>query len=294
MRSLKVLLFSCVCISSASYAQVLLENGAVQVDSQEFELVFDHVIPESRQQMMRSKESNIRGFLLDYYTYKLMARDARDKGLLDNPGIAVRADYLLNRLLTEALINDYVESQPLPDLEELAKEKYHSDKTKYLQPEQVRAEHILIAVGPERTEAEALLRAEEVYKKLKANPKEFSNYAQQYSDDPGVAENNGDLGYFPRGAMVKPFEDAAFELKKGKISEPVLTNFGYHIIRVIDKSKERQQPFKEVKATLVEEARKSFKNQKRSELIAKYHDSPETIINDKGIAEFVEKILNSK
>lgn len=293
MYKLKLLFLMGFFVSNV-YSQTLLQEGSLVVDSQEFELALEHVVPEQAQDMMRSKESNIRGFLLDYYTYKLMARDAREKGLLDNPGVAIRADYLLNRLLTEALINDYVESQPLPDLEVLAKEKYHSDKTKYLQPEQVRAEHILIAVGPERTEAEALLRAEEVYKKLKATPKEFSNYAQQYCDDPSVAENNGDLGYFPRGAMVKPFEDAAFELKKGKISEPVLTNFGYHIIRVIDKRKEKQQPFKEVKAALVEEARKLFQDQKRDELVAKYRDSPETIINDKGIAEFVEKILNSK
>lgn len=293
MYKLKLLFLMGFFVSNV-YSQTLLQEGSLVVDSQEFELALEHVVPEQAQDMMRSKESNIRGFLLDYYTYKLMARDAREKGLLDNPGVAIRADYLLNRLLTEALINDYVESQPLPDLEMLAKEKYDSDKAKYLLPEQVRAEHILIAVGPERTEAEALLRAEEVYKKLKATPKEFSNYAQQYSDDPSVAENNGDLGYFPRGAMVKPFEDAAFELKKGKISEPVLTNFGYHIIRVTDKRKEKQQPFKEVKAALVEEARKLFQDQKRDELVAKYRDSPETIINDKGIAEFVEKILNSK
>lgn len=276
-----------------AYAAPLLQEGTLTVEADEFALALDHVVPGPAQAMMRSKEQNIRGFLLDYYTYKLMARDARKQGLLDKPEVSVRADFLVNRLLSEALIEAYVDAQPLPDLERLAKEKYSINKSQYVVPAQVHAEHILIAVGDKRTQEDAYQLAVEVRNKLQANPSAFASIAEQYSDDASVAQNKGDLGYFTRGKMVKPFEDAAFSLKKGRLSEPVLSQFGYHLIRVLDQKKEQKQSFSDVKAALMERIRLEFRDSKRDEIVAKYRDMPSTIINDSAIAEFVEKILDS-
>lgn len=85
---------------------------------------------------------------------------------------------------------------------------------------------------------EAEKRAKEVLSKVKKGDKKFEDLAKQYSDDPGSASKGGDLGWFPRGVMVKEFEDAAFNLKLGEISTLVKTQYGYHIILVEEKTVE--------------------------------------------------------
>jgi foldase protein PrsA len=107
---------------------------------------------------------------------------------------------------------------------------------------QIRASHILVA--DEAT-------AKEVKKKLAAGEK-FEDLAAEYSTDPGSGQNGGDLGWFGEGAMVKEFQDAAFKLKEGEVSEPVKSEFGYHIIKVTETVK----PFEEMKESLKEEVRK--------------------------------------
>lgn len=89
---------------------------------------------------------------------------------------------------------------------------------------EVRASHILVA-----TEQEAANLRNEII-----NGKDFADVAAEYSSCPSGA-NGGDLGYFARGMMVKPFEDAAFSLEVGEISDPIQTQFGWHLIKLIDK-----------------------------------------------------------
>ena len=93
-----------------------------------------------------------------------------------------------------------------------------------------RASHILIATGEDAKKARA--KAEDVLKEVKANPAKFADLAKQYSDDTGSKETGGDLDFFARGQMVAPFENAAFSLKEGQISELVESQFGFHIIKL--------------------------------------------------------------
>jgi peptidyl-prolyl cis-trans isomerase D len=103
--------------------------------------------------------------------------------------------------------------------------------------EERRASHILIPAGADAKEdarkaAEA--KANEIAARVRKNPAAFADIAKKESQDPGSAAQGGDLGFFPRGTMVKPFEDAAFAAKKGEIVGPVKSDFGYHVIRVTD------------------------------------------------------------
>lgn len=103
--------------------------------------------------------------------------------------------------------------------------------------EKVNAKHILISVDPSASEEEvnkAKDKANEVIKKLNEGG-DFAALAKEYSNDPGVAQNGGDLGYFSRGMMVPEFESAAFALEKGQISQPVRTDYGWHVIQLVDK-----------------------------------------------------------
>ncbi|MCX8514224.1 MAG: hypothetical protein RL017_202 [Pseudomonadota bacterium] len=100
---------------------------------------------------------------------------------------------------------------------------------------QVDASHILFVVPDNATaqqKAKIKAQAEAILLKVKANPKNFAKFASQYSQDPGSASNGGDLGFFGKGVMAKPFETAAFSLKPGQISNLVETKFGYHIIKL--------------------------------------------------------------
>jgi hypothetical protein len=87
-------------------------------------------------------------------------------------------------------------------------------------------------------DAEALALANELRERILAG-EDFAALAAAYSDDPGSAANGGDLGWFGRGRMVAPFEDAAFSLEVGEVSEPVKTDFGYHLIKVTEKDAAR-------------------------------------------------------
>jgi peptidyl-prolyl cis-trans isomerase D len=108
---------------------------------------------------------------------------------------------------------------------------------KWGRPEERRASHILIPVKPDAKEPEkkaALAKAQAIAAQVRKNPKSFAEVAKKESQDPGSAAQGGDLGFFARGAMVKPFEEAVYAAKKGDIVGPVLSDFGYHVIEVTD------------------------------------------------------------
>jgi peptidyl-prolyl cis-trans isomerase D len=105
------------------------------------------------------------------------------------------------------------------------------------QKEERKASHILVALKPDAPEAEkkaAEQKAKAIAEAVRKKPAAFADVARKESQDPGSAPQGGDLGFFSRGAMVKAFEDAAFEAKKGDIVGPVPSEFGYHVIQVTD------------------------------------------------------------
>lgn len=133
---------------------------------------------------------------------------------------------------------------------------YQQNAAKYREPEQRRASHILIAVGAAddaQKRAAAKAKAETIYQQLKTNPARFAEIAKRDSTDAGSAAQGGDLGWFARNAMVKPFSDAAFALKEGQISAPVLSEFGYHIIQLTGIKPAKVQPLAAVKTDITAE-----------------------------------------
>ncbi|MCI2429706.1 peptidylprolyl isomerase [Candidatus Acetothermia bacterium] len=129
--------------------------------------------------------------------------------------------------------------------DEEIKAQYEANKGKYATPE-VKARHILVSVEPNASEESvnaARAKIEEIKKQLDKGA-DFAELANKYSDDKGNADDGGDLGWFGRGRMVKEFEEAAFALEVGKVSEPVKTQFGFHLIQVDEK---RVRGFEEAK-----------------------------------------------
>ena len=121
--------------------------------------------------------------------------------------------------------------------EDEMKEYFEENKESFNEEEQVKASHIL--VKDEKT-------AKEVIEKLNAG-EDFAELAKEYSTDEGSAEEGGDLGYFEYGDMVEEFSEAAFNLEEGEISEPVKSDYGYHIIKVTGKKEAKEATFEDHK-----------------------------------------------
>ena len=125
-------------------------------------------------------------------------------------------------------------------------EKYFNDpanKSQFNVAESVDARHILVKTKAEADEVRALLEADN-------SDANWKKVAKQYSTDPGSKNNGGSLGNFPKGRMVKPFEDTAFALAVNEISQPVKTQFGYHVIEVTKKTAASKQTLEQAKATI--------------------------------------------
>jgi peptidyl-prolyl cis-trans isomerase D len=134
--------------------------------------------------------------------------------------------------------------------------------------EERRASHILIAVpkgAPPAEREKAKAKATELLAAVKKSPESFAEIAKKNSQDPGSAANGGDLDFFARGAMTKPFEEAAFALKKGEIRGLVETEFGYHIIMVTDVKAPKQRSFEEMKPELEADLKKQQAQRKFAE-----------------------------
>jgi len=168
-------------------------------------------------------------------TLEAVRSDARD---------GMSADKLVE---SEIACKVAVKPEAVPDF-------YQKNQDKFQQGPRVRASHILIGIpqnADAATKQQAKAKADALLKDLKAG-KDFAAAAKENSQDPGSAPNGGDLGYFEKGQMVPPFEQAAFALKAGEMSEVVETQFGYHIIKVADKQESRVVPLAEAKGQIEE------------------------------------------
>ena len=142
--------------------------------------------------------------------------------------------------------------------------------------EERRASHILITSpksGPEADRQKAKAKANELLAQVKQSPDSFADVARKNSQDPGSAPSGGDLDFFARDAMVKPFSDAAFAMKKGDVSEVVESEFGYHIIKLTDIKAPKQRTFEEMKPELELEIKKQQAQKKFTETAESFTNS---------------------
>jgi len=189
----------------------------------------------------------------DAFKQMLTAR----KTTLEQVRSDIRQDITVEKLIENA-IADKVAVKP-----EQVTDFYTKNPDQFKQPERVRASHILIMV-PKGSDAAAKTaartKAADILKDVKAG-KDFAALAKQHSQDPGSAPNGGDLGFFQQGQMVGPFNDVAFKLTPGQVSDLVETEFGFHIIKVAEKQAPRTVPLDEVRPQLEQYLEKTNREQ---------------------------------
>jgi peptidyl-prolyl cis-trans isomerase C len=165
-------------------------------------------------------------------------------------------------LAVKALIDDKV-TRDISISDPQIRAFYDDNPSLFRQPEQVRASHILIKVPEDADQAkkDEALAAIQALKARIENGENFAVLAMENSDCPSKAKG-GDLGFFGREQMVKPFSDAAFALQPGQMSDVVETRFGYHLIRVTERREEQTMPFNDVKEAIAKRLRQEQEGKK--------------------------------
>ena len=221
------------------------------------------MMPPSYQAMFSNVEQ-INKLLERQIDNMLFAQEARRLKVDENPDVRYKLEEFTKGILTQALIEETVNKNITVTDEEI-EEYYKNNISEFEVPEKVKVSHILIAIDSDASEnvkAEKKKQAEQILYKVKAG-ENFAELAQQFSDDSATKKRGGVLGFFPRGSKSTEIEEVAFNLKKGEVSDIVLTDKGYHIIKLLDK--------REGTTRSLEDSRKKIKNrltqQKKNEAI---------------------------
>jgi peptidyl-prolyl cis-trans isomerase C len=229
---------------------VLAKAGNYSFRQSDFDRLISFSPPYFREQLDNNPQQKVT-IIKKIMEQKIIADLAREKGLDKHDDTQIQMQYLINDLLSREYLIKIVK-KGVTVTEEDAKQYFEDNKNKYIIPEQVRVRHILIKVpfGASDEEAKkAEEKAKNILNWLKKGEK-FKTLAEQYSEDEASAKKGGDLGYIPKGRMAKTFEEAAFSMKPGEISEAVRTSLGYHIIMLEDHREEQEKKFEEVKEAI--------------------------------------------
>ncbi len=266
--------------------EVLAKVGNRKITVADFDRFLSSYPPE--QQKFLTENPNNKEILLKRMTQVLALSDiARTKGLEKDERIKQQIGYLTNEILAQELIRQ--EIAKIQVSEDDIKSYYKANMESFNAPEMVKARHILIKVGRAASEEEknnAREKAEGILKRIKAG-EDFAKLAAELSDDPGSKVNGGELGFFPRGRMVKPFEDAAFAMKPGEVSGLVETQFGFHIIKVEEKKPAGIEPFDAVRDKIRAKLTDDISKERTKNLI-------DTALKDSGVEMHPELLSKAK
>jgi len=228
-------------------AAVAAKIGDHKITVSDFNRIIGY-LDSDRQKALEKNPQLKENFLRQIAQSMAIARLAKEKGFDKKPDVKEQMELFSdNFLANEFLKREVAQKVTIPEDE--MKSYYDKNIDEFKTPEMVRARHILVKVTPSATEEDkkkAKEKAEEILGKIK-NGEDFIKLATDLSDDSGSKIKGGDLGFFSRGKMVKPFEDAAFSLKPGEVSGIVETQFGFHIIKVEEKKDPSVEPFDKVK-----------------------------------------------
>ena len=210
---------------------VILRVNGHNITASEVALAADDISVQLRDVPPKLRYPLIVQYLMERH---LLAQQAIKDGMTNSPEYKRRVRFYQYKALRDAYFHDKL-APTVTDAE--MRKVYEKEAGKVKPVERVRAKHILVSTKEE---------AEKVLKELKAGAK-FEDLAKKYSKD-GSKEFGGDLGYFTYEEMVPEFSKAVFALKKGEVSKPVKTDYGWHVIKLVDRKKVGARPFEEVKA----------------------------------------------
>lgn len=253
---------------------VIITAGTIAIHQSEFENAVKSLPAEYQSYALGPGKKQ---FADDYLRMKLLASEGMKSGVDKDPNVVKQLELLKENLVAQEELKRLDAATSISDAD--LKKAYDENKKDY---EQVKARHILIAFKgspaaqkgkKELTDAEAKAKAESLRAEIVSGKAKFEDVAKAQSDDTESGKNGGELGSFGHGQMVPEFEAAAFNAKAGEVTEPVKTQFGYHIIKVEEHS---TTPFEQVKPTL----EKSLKQKKLRDTLDAIKESAKPVYDE--------------
>jgi len=284
----------CIAQTQGNADEVLVENKSITLTRADYQLELLRVPAEMRPEFAANPK-RLTTLLNQILVNKTLAKQARDDGLDRDPELSARLAHEIDRFYAQAEMakiekdaGAYFDAHASDYLAK-AHEMYLLDKAKYRIPEEVSASHILFNVT-KRGDAAALAAAKEARAKLAAGA-DFGTLAREVSDDPTALTNSGVLGWFAAGKMDPAFSNATFALKNvGDLSEPVLTQFGYHIIRLDGRHPAQEKSFEQASKQIMAELRERAVAEARTARIQAIETDPNTKVNQAAIDALVVKL----
>lgn len=247
--------------------RLIAEVGPYKLYEKDLEEILrgDPQLSEILKQMPQLRPQVERSVIDRWLSISLLALGAREAGIPQSPGFRKKIEETEKMLLAEEFLQRELRNIDVTERE--LREFYEKNKNQYKEPEGVKLRHILIYVPKDadnKTKERALTRARQIRAQLLKGVK-FEELAKIHSDDTASKEKGGDLGVIRRGETVPEFEEKVFKLKPGEISEPILSPYGYHIVRVEKRIPEEVLPFEKVK----ERVKEDLLREKEREILVK-------------------------
>lgn len=248
-------------------------QGDVVLTQAEIDAAFSRIPEEHRLAFVRDG-GRVDQLIRSLLEGQILAAEARKAGYDEVPLIRERISLAAERELAEAWLQHVVAQAPEVDYEALAYEQYLANPEPWKTKGMVDVTHLLIS-SEDRSEEEALAQIQELRAALDDDPSRFDELVLERSEDPSVRDNKGRFPEMVRGQMVKPFEDAAFALQTpGEISQPVKTDYGYHLIRLNRRIPPTVRPYDEVREAAVKQAKSRHLTEYRSNYLRKLLTKP--------------------
>ncbi|NEX17203.1 MAG: hypothetical protein C1943_11360 [Halochromatium sp.] len=233
---------------------ILVENDriAITVADVETERHAIRGLQRDQTEAVSRPEPSVTSIINTLYVRKTLADYATEQDLDEQDWVRARLLKAREKVLADAAV-EYQRAkvlERLPEMEERARELYQANPDAYVRKPRVRVAHILMQVDSEACGEERFKEAVEIRERIIAGAA-FADLARQYSIDDQSAKQGGELPWFGEGAMVPEFEEAAFALKQpGDVSEPVVTEYGIHLIKLLEREEGGQRSFEEIKDAL--------------------------------------------
>ena len=241
-------------LSSSAWADdgKALMDGSVRITAADVTADAQRV-PEPLRSQLLADPKKVEQVVSNLYVRRALADQAQTQGLQKQGDVAAALQLARDKVLSDAWIQQMQVKHKLPDqvAEAQARSVYNANPARFEHLDQVHVRHILVAGA----EPESKAKAEELLAQLKKGA-DFAELAKENSADKGSGAKGGDLGFFEPGRMVPEFDKVAFALKTpGELSEPVKTQFGYHILRLEERRPAGVKPYAEVRDQLLTEVR---------------------------------------
>jgi peptidyl-prolyl cis-trans isomerase C len=272
---------------------VLIRNNVTALTRADYDLELTR-LPADARGGFGTDPNRVNGLLNRLLINKTMAAQARLAGIDKLPEaqqrIAWETERLLAGLYIERIEADAVkEFNARPGIETAARERYAVEAEKYRTGELASVTHILFDLSKHSKE-EALKLAQEARAKIVAGA-DMNELAKEISEDPSAKRNAGRIENFPRERMDPAFAQASFALAKpGDLSEPVLSRFGYHVIRLDEKRPSTQRTFAEVKELIIADMRRQYVDQRRNERMQAVRADPQIVVNEPAVEALVIRV----